>query len=1165
MVTQTSTSTFPIYQAVRSCTDCYLRQSCLGPVPGIGSINSRILFVGEAPGEHEDEDGIPFTGAAGIMLDDLLSYLNLLRSEVYITNCVRCRPRNNATPSLADTRYCADKWLQLEIDIIRPQIIVAMGQPAIRYLLGDDTLTVEHTHSIPQWRYVGNSAEEEYGAPPTLIFPTYHPAAGLYTTPQLRMVFDDFRVLKEILNGADPLSFVPTDLYPNPDYIEVTSTEHALALLSQPEFSLDTETVPGPDGGSKLWSVQVSMEPGTAWFIPAHLIPDPQTAIPDTSLVTVHNYLYDAQFIRIPRFIDTMVAAYLLGLPQGLKELAFRLCGMEMYSYDDYVHQYRQGKALDYLQAAECELWAEPDPITETKWDNKSGSILTHDRKPNHISRKIWKILDDVETKPETDAYRRWHDINSAERTEVESVIGLMLDASLEQVPYSDTIYYSSRDADATIRVRDELLHMIDEAGLGFVLNAIDLPTLPIINEMMDVGMPIDPPHLNQLSAEFTDRLNTSAADCAILGGYGSFNPNSPVQVADLVYGSSKLNHPITKRSESGLPSTDDRELKKIRNSTTNEVIPLVQEILNYRQILKAKTSYADVLPRVAVMDSAGIPRVRCQIRATRGATGRLTTSDPVNLQAMPVRSEDGRRIRDGFCAPPGYLFLAPDYCLAEGTGVDTPLGEVPIELLEPGDPIYSVDRDNRPMISEVKAKVYSGERACIRVQLSNGEQFTCTPNHRVPLNTGVLKHASELSPGNRLMPLRRSYAGNGYTTLYTGSYFNYTYEHREVARWAYGPLPVGYSTQHKDGDKHNNSPDNLEYLPNFEHMSIDGRESYARQDHTLRLERLRIALSKRRSYVGENNPNFGKRKGPMLVCFCCEADFYASPSKKAKFCSIGCSDQARKNGLNHKVVSVEAIGSLPVWDIEIDNASSLFALTCGVYTHNSQIEMRLMAHASASQRLIQLFWEDLDIHTYTASILFGIPYEEAKQTRYRYPTKRMNFSIIYGITPLGLYEGLIEEGIDGWSLDDCARLLVEYDQRFPEIKQFLQHHINFAKRTGYVQDMVGRRRYMPELFCPIRRIRSDGERAAGNMPIQSGAQAIIKLATNRLFQLRDTGQLPWFRFLLQVHDELILEVECDYIEVLGQMIKPVMESVMQLSVPLKVELKSGERWGSLT
>ena len=875
--TQPRTSTFPLYNAERQCTDCYLHLHCLGPVPGVGPIDAKVMLVGEGPGEHEDEVGRPFTGTAGQMLDEMLQYIGLDRNQVFIANCVRCRVRNNATPSTKDVHYCADKWLTMEIRIIKPQIIVAMGQPAIRYLLDDDTLTVEHTHAIPQWRTIEGQ--------PMMVFPTYHPAAGLYTTSQLRMVFDDFQVLGDILAGADPMLYVPQDLHLDVDYRYCETTEQALDLLSTPEYSLDTETVPGPDGKSRLWSVQVSNQLGTAWFIPAHLIPDPRTAIPSTSLVWVHNYLYDEQFIHLPKFIDTMVMAYLLGLPQGLKQLAWRLCGMEMHDYDEYVAQYRQQRAIDYLMEAEHQAWSSPLPLSDVKWDNKHGGVVEQSRSPNHINRKIWKILDDVEDGKSTSAFKRWQDIDPREREEVEYALGLMLDASLEQVPKDQAVYYSSRDADATWRVKGELQSLVEDRELGFVLNAVDLPTLPAIMEMMDQGMPINRQHYLDLSREYTARLNVSAVRCDNAGGFGTFNPNSPHQVADLVYGRYKLNFPITKRTDSGMPSTDDRELKKVKH-------PVIEEILQYRSLLKLKTTYADVIAAEAIQDSQGWWWIHTTLKATRTETGRLTSSEPINLQAIPIRTSEGRRIRQGFEAPPGYVLLAPDY---------------------------------------------------------------------------------------------------------------------------------------------------------------------------------------------------------------------------------------------------------------------------------SQIEMRMVAHETQSSYLLQLFWDGLDIHTFTGSIVFRIPYEEANQSKYRYPMKQVNFGIIYGITAQGLYEWSIEEGVEGWTLKDCEELLTTYDERFPEVKAFRQRQTNHARRWGFVKDWVGRMRFIPEVFCPVKRIRAEGERAAGNMPIQGGAQAILKLATNKVRKLRDAGMAPvWFKFLLQVHDELVILVKEEDAKVLAEWIKPIMEQVVKLSVPVVVNVKYGKTWDEL-
>ena len=183
------------------------------------------------------------------------------------------------------------------------------------------------------------------------------------------------------------MDFVPLDQYPDPKYVTIEREQDAKEVLHLPVYALDTETVPvnvgesgraligasavgigsDPSGRAhRLWSVQISNRPGTAYFIPAELIPDPATAIPSTSTVYVHNYLYDRQFITIPTYIDTMVAAYLLGLPQGLKQLSYRMAGMEMHSYEEYVYGGEDGvrMAKDYLlQVLEWEdRWPPPEP-----------------------------------------------------------------------------------------------------------------------------------------------------------------------------------------------------------------------------------------------------------------------------------------------------------------------------------------------------------------------------------------------------------------------------------------------------------------------------------------------------------------------------------------------------------------------------------------------------------------------------------------------------------------------------------------------------------------------------------------------------------------------------------------------------------------------------------
>jgi len=336
----------PLLPDNRSCTACPLISQCAGPVPAEGPSNATLMFVGESPGEGEDRTGRPFQGPAGQFLNQLLSGIGVDRSAVVVSNLVKCRPVDNDFGECIKTgasTICPPLWLDKEISLVRPSIIVALGAQAARYLLSDPSFSMEKDHGHPQKAFINGFSY--------IVFPIFHPAAGFHQAQYLRHTIDDFKQLGRLLNGERLGNLLPHDQFPSPDYHLVETEDEAMDLLSRPYYALDTETIPTPEG-QKLWSVQVSNQPGTAHFIPASLIVDPATAIPKSSLVVVHNWLYDQDYINIPNFLDTMTMAYLLQLPLGLKELAYRLCGMEMDDYQSYTRPYRKQKALEYLQRA---------------------------------------------------------------------------------------------------------------------------------------------------------------------------------------------------------------------------------------------------------------------------------------------------------------------------------------------------------------------------------------------------------------------------------------------------------------------------------------------------------------------------------------------------------------------------------------------------------------------------------------------------------------------------------------------------------------------------------------------------------------------------------------------------------------------------------------------
>lgn len=218
-----------------------------------------------------------------------------------------------------------------------------------------------------------------------------------------------------------------------------------------------------------------------------------------------------------------------------------------------------------------------------------------------------------------------------------------------------------------------------------------------------------------------------------------------------------------------------------------------------------------------------------------------------------------------------------------------------------------------------------------------------------------------------------------------------------------------------------------------------------------------------------------------------------------------------------------------------------------------SQIELRVLAHMSGDESLIQTFIEDLDIHTRTASEIFSLPQEEISPEMRR-KAKAVNFGIIYGISAFGLAQDI------GVSNAEAKRYIESYFARYPKVRSFIDETIAQAKSVGFVKTLLGRKRFIPELASAAAPVRSFGERMAVNTPIQGTAADLIKLA---MIKIHDTitEQKLGSRMILQVHDELIFEVPDREIDTMKELVKKEMEGVLQLSVPIKVDMGIGKNW----
>jgi DNA polymerase I len=218
-----------------------------------------------------------------------------------------------------------------------------------------------------------------------------------------------------------------------------------------------------------------------------------------------------------------------------------------------------------------------------------------------------------------------------------------------------------------------------------------------------------------------------------------------------------------------------------------------------------------------------------------------------------------------------------------------------------------------------------------------------------------------------------------------------------------------------------------------------------------------------------------------------------------------------------------------------------------------SQIELRLLAHVSGEESLVEAFRRGEDIHRRTASEVFGVPLAEVTSAQ-RDAAKTTNFSVIYGVTAFGLARGL------GVSSREAQEFLDRFFARHPRVRAYLDATVKEGRARGFVQTLFGRRRYLPELRSGNPNLRGFAERMATNAPIQGTAADLIKVAMIRMARALEAARLR-SRMLLQVHDELLFEAPPDEAERLEALAAEIMEGAMTLDVPLKVDVKAGADW----
>ena len=222
-----------------------------------------------------------------------------------------------------------------------------------------------------------------------------------------------------------------------------------------------------------------------------------------------------------------------------------------------------------------------------------------------------------------------------------------------------------------------------------------------------------------------------------------------------------------------------------------------------------------------------------------------------------------------------------------------------------------------------------------------------------------------------------------------------------------------------------------------------------------------------------------------------------------------------------------------------------------------SQIDLRALAHISGDKELIDTFLRDEDVHLSTAARVFNIPQSEVTPSMRR-AAKTINFGVIYGMSGYGL-----EQATD-FSREQAEEFIKAYFQKYPGVSKYIEDTREQARKLGYVQTVLGRRRYIAGLSSSNRQVREAAERMAINMPVQGTSADIIKVAMINLARAMKEKKLA-SKMLLQVHDELVFELHPDEIKTVEGLVAELMPAALKLAVPLKIDTKKGPNWGEMS
>jgi uracil-DNA glycosylase family 4 len=601
-------------------------------IPGVGPLDAILAAVGEAPGREEHFRGSPFVGKAGIVLGTYMRAAGLKRRDTFITNVHPYWPGpGNPTPTEKMIRE-EEHWLEKDLKKRRKlKVIAAVGRPAARWFLGD--VDMETHHGIPM-------RSEKTRA---IVVPCYHPAAGFYDPRTAARCQDDFRVVREVLEGT----WTDAEKAEVPKARPAKSRGYHYSHTVCSDCALDTEgTVSRPWGLS--WSggkaAYVSRKKiSTEWAYPFRTV--------------FHYALHDLPVLRSMgydtdewEYDDTMVMAFVLQLePQALKTLAYRHLGVEMQEYEDVVRPYFDTAVREWIEKV-LEREAELPPAEEVLVKEKGVWRI---KKPHKMATRLRSLL--KSKTPE----KNYPDLPEKMRGLGESIAGPFPNFSeaLFLVPDKEAVQYAGTDAWATRKLSVILKKKIHERGLDGVYE-MDRAALPYVDMMQQAGMPVDVEKAKELDEELRGDITKLEKELNSIVGRKDFNHRSTDDLGEVLF--RQFNLPRVRLTRTGQDSVDKKVIKILRAKVVEEEQKVfLDKLVECKEMEKLNGTFVAAVLNFAKETDIGW-RLFFDLKTTRVVSGRLSSADP-NILAFPVRTPLGKRVRKLFVARRGWIILSVD------------------------------------------------------------------------------------------------------------------------------------------------------------------------------------------------------------------------------------------------------------------------------------------------------------------------------------------------------------------------------------------------------------------------------------------------------------------------------------------------------------------------